>query len=153
MYAAQRFGEARTAFQNALDEDVCPLRALTETREITAEVAASHGVPLVRWADYLETRAENGIAGDDMFHDHVHPTIEANRLLAILIIEQMEQEGLLDFDAGWNEAAIEGVARRVESRIDPEEHARVGEPRQGLRLGGKARGSRADGAARARDGG
>ena len=42
-----RFDEAAQAFAVAIEEDVCPLRALAETNELVAEAAQRDEVPLV----------------------------------------------------------------------------------------------------------
>jgi tetratricopeptide (TPR) repeat protein len=125
LYAASRFAEARASFQVAIDEDVCPLRAPTQSLEIVEEVASARGVPLVRWAEYLQGLSANGITGEEFFLDHVHTTIDANRILALQIIESLHGDGKIDLAASWDEAAIAKVAAQIESQLDPQAHARA----------------------------
>jgi tetratricopeptide (TPR) repeat protein len=47
LYALQRYPEAKQAFQRAIDEDVCPLRMLSEMRPVIREIAAQNQVEVV----------------------------------------------------------------------------------------------------------
>ncbi len=125
LYSASRFAEARESFQTAIDEDVCPLRAPSQSLGIIGEVATARGIPLVAWDQYLQDRAANGIAGEEFFLDHVHTTIAANRTLALQIIELLHSRGEIDLAPSWGEAAIAKVAAEVEGRLDPQAHARA----------------------------
>ncbi len=120
--ALGRSAEAKTAFERARDEDVCPLRALGSLQEIVGEVAEQRGVPWVDFVRLVETRSSQGIPGEDFFLDHVHPTIEGHRLLALELIEVLSREGMVDPAASWSEAAIEQVENQVLGRLDPESH-------------------------------
>ncbi len=83
LYDLRRYPEAKTALRRALDEDICPLRALTPMREIVLEVADQRQAPLIDFARIIEDHSENGVPGADYFHDHVHLTGEGYRLLAL----------------------------------------------------------------------
>jgi tetratricopeptide (TPR) repeat protein len=125
LYASARYDAAREAFQRALDEDICPLRALSETLQTVSDVARERGVPVIEWARHLQARAENGITGEDFFLDHVHPTIEGNRMLALLLIEQFHASGRFEYGPDWNESAIASISERLESSLDATAHARA----------------------------
>jgi len=117
-----RHEEAMQAFARARDEDVCPLRALGEMDGVVREVAAARDVPLVDFVALVSSRAAQGIPGRDVFLDHVHPTIGANRLLALALLEQMRDMGLVHPTASWGADAVARVAERVEASIDPASH-------------------------------
>lgn len=123
------FDGAEADFRAARDEDVCPLRATTRMQEIVREVAGDLDVPLVDYPALLRaeavSRRGHAILGEEFFLDHVHPTIEGHRLLALALVEEMSTMGLLNPEPGWGPAALERVVRRVEARIDPAEHARA----------------------------
>jgi len=123
LQAMSRFDEARRSFRTAIDEDVCPLRALSETADTVAEVAAERDVPLVDWARYLEQQAANGMVGDQFFLDHVHMTIAANRMLAIQIIESLHDRGVFEYGPNWGVPEIARIAAEVEGRLDSRAHA------------------------------
>jgi tetratricopeptide (TPR) repeat protein len=114
---------ARAAFERARDEDVCPLRAPGRVAGIVREVASERGVLLVDFEALATSLAEDGIPGKESFLDHVHPTIEVHRRLAVAVLETMADGGLLRLSPGWGEKAVAEVARRVEDGIDPQAHA------------------------------
>ncbi|MEZ6117810.1 MAG: tetratricopeptide repeat protein [Pirellulaceae bacterium] len=82
---------ALSAFQQALSEDVCPLRAVPEIVLALDEVCDQHNVPLIHFADIVAQQSEHQIPGAAMFLDHVHPTIEGHQLLAMELWNQLVQ--------------------------------------------------------------
>ncbi len=129
LFVLGEYEEAAEALRRARDEDVCPLRALSPVRRTVVEVARDQGKVLVDFADLLERRllAERGhrIAGAEYFLDHVHPTIEGYRVLAVALVEAMIERGTVQPDAGWGEAAVAAVATRVEGGLDRGLHGRA----------------------------
>ncbi|MBW2493742.1 MAG: hypothetical protein JRE43_03235, partial [Deltaproteobacteria bacterium] len=129
LLALDRRDEAAAAFRRARDEDVCPLRALSPMRETVVEVARAKGVTWVDFADFVERRAlaERGLAipGREYFLDHVHPTIEGNRLLAVELVEAMIAQGIVRPSSSWGDEAIARVVSRVEGSIDRKTHAQA----------------------------
>lgn len=129
LLALGRSSEGTRALRRALREDVCPLRALPRLADSVASVARDRAALLVDFDAQMQReatrRAGSGAPGQELFLDHVHPTIEAHRLLAVEIIEALAQDGIVRLDAGWNARAIAQVAERVEARIDREEHAQA----------------------------
>lgn len=118
----EQFAEARAAFTRAREEDVCPLRAITPMFDSIADVAKTRGASVVDFEKLLNDRATNGIPGDDWFLDHVHPTIEGHRQLALALLETLSGMGVAKFASSWNEAATLAVKREVESTLTPEKH-------------------------------
>jgi len=125
LFRLGRRAEAAKAFRRARDEDICPLRAPTRLQEAVREVAKQREVPCVDFARFVEARSEGGIAGKDWFLDHVHPTIEAHRRLALELIDTLERLGIVEKGATWTEQAIARVTRDVEGRIDDAARARA----------------------------
>jgi tetratricopeptide (TPR) repeat protein len=120
--ALSRAGDAKKAFVRARDEDVCPLRALTPMEEIVASVAHEKNVSLVDFAARVEGLSPDGVPGESLFLDHVHPTIDGNRLLARLLLDAMVSHDVVTPSPSWGDAAIEEVVRTVEGRLDPTAH-------------------------------
>ena len=121
-FALGRFDEAKRELITARDEDVCPLRALTPIGQIVAEVAREQQVMLVDFEELLEKRMlsaeKHSILGEEFFLDHVHPTIEGHKLLAVALLETMSRPGLVHPGPDWRDrAASEGLGkhRRWES--------------------------------------
>ena len=124
-----RYQDAKIALQRARDEDVCPLRALTLIGRIVASVAANQRVPLVDFAGLLESRMQKtqgySILGKEYFLDHVHPTIEGHKLLAVALLDAMTEQGLVHPDTNWGDAAIQRIATKIEGGVNQEEHGRA----------------------------
>ncbi len=125
LWELQRPEEARAAFIRARDEDICPLRATTGMCDIVREVARARHVPLVDFVALTQSLAESGVPGADLFLDHVHPTIEGHRQLALQLVDKLSNIGALTPSPNWDAAAVARVTAEVESRIDPEAHARA----------------------------
>jgi len=120
--ALGRHLEAKEAYERARDEDVCPLRALSPMAPIVAEIASQEGLPLVDFERLIADRAEDGVPGQDLFFDHVHPTIDANRWLALALIDAMVDRGIVNPAASWGDEAIDRVRADVERQLDPRAH-------------------------------
>jgi len=122
LWELKRYNEARTAFIRALDEDVCPLRVLTSMLDIVIEVAEERNVPLVDFVGLLERQSEHATPGESLFLDHVHPTIEGNRQLALALLEAMNKQGIVHFTSTWGDAEIKRVMHNVEDHLDRRTH-------------------------------
>jgi tetratricopeptide (TPR) repeat protein len=118
--ATGKFDKAKESYMKAKDEDVCPLRALSPVSEIIRQVGTEYNIPIVDFIKIQETHSPNGIPGASVFLDHVHPTIESHRLLALEIIRTLESEGWIK--PLWNEQSITAVTQDVLSGIEPGEH-------------------------------
>jgi tetratricopeptide (TPR) repeat protein len=125
LLALGRGAEAHAAFQRAMEEDVCPLRAFPEMNDIVREVAQSTGAPLVDFDAYVQGRAEDGIPGARQFLDHVHLNMDGYRELAMLLVDELEREGRLRKGPGWNEGALTAVRIRVEATLDHKARAQT----------------------------
>jgi len=121
-WALGRYDSAKAAFIRARDEDVCPLRALTPMRQIVLDVARQREVPVIDFVDLVARRSKHGIPGDDLFLDHVHPTIEGNRQLAIALIDLLERQGKVHPADGWRDGPLQQVTDKVLGRIDDRAH-------------------------------
>lgn len=119
----QRYDQARAAFEQARDEDICPLRAPTRVRQIVLDVARRQQRPVVDFVELIDRRSDHRLPGDDWFLDHVHPTIEGYRLLSLAILDELARTGLVAPESAWGEEAIAEVKTRVESRLDSRAHA------------------------------
>jgi tetratricopeptide (TPR) repeat protein len=120
LYAHGRYEDARQAYQRALDEDVCPLRATTPIRDAVRNVAEREGLPLVDFEKTVAQNAEHGVPGRDWFTDHVHLTEGGYRLLASEILSALQAQGWAG-GAAPSDAQLAAVAARIEARMD--EHA------------------------------
>lgn len=90
----QRIDEAREAFLKARDEDVCPLRIVSELEEVLLKVAEEERVALVDAYRLFEQHCSSGILDDQLLADHVHPTVFGHQLLASKLHEQLAELGI-----------------------------------------------------------
>jgi tetratricopeptide (TPR) repeat protein len=116
-----RYAEAKAAYERARDEDVCPLRAPREIRQILTRVATERQVPLVDFEALLAARCDHGILDARVFLDHVHPTIEGYRWLALEILKVMERTGIVH--PFWDQEQIQRTTQEVMGRINVKSHA------------------------------
>jgi tetratricopeptide (TPR) repeat protein len=124
LFALDRIEEAAAALRLARDQDICPLRALTPMGRIVTEVARNEGIGLVDFAGLLEQRMQSElghpIPGEEYFLDHVHPTIDGHKVLAVALVQTMIDRGLLHPKAGWEDWAVAKAAATIEGGIDEE---------------------------------
>ncbi len=96
LLALNRFDEAREAFVNAKERDVCPLRILQPMQEAIKKMASQYQVPLVDVSEFFRQRVADGIPGRETFVDHVHPTVHGHQLIAGLLFDQMRKLRLVE---------------------------------------------------------
>ncbi len=122
LYELECYSEAKKAYQRALEEDVCPLRALPKIRRIIKETAAENDVRVVDYQQLTEQQAEHGIPGSEEFLDHVHPTISGHRLLAVELLKAVNEMGIVSLSASWSDEALARITKQVEGRLDEKAH-------------------------------
>ena len=95
LYNLGRYTEARLSYVKARDEDICPLRAITPLHDLVIATAHELNVPVVDFAAIISNRSPNGIPDDAFFIDHVHPTIEGNKILALELLNKIIKLGMI----------------------------------------------------------
>ena len=118
LWELDRYDQAKAAFERAMDEDICPLRAPKAILDIVMEVAEEQNVPVVDFVEMVERQSEHGTPGEKLFLDHVHPTIEGNRQLALSLLETMSGSRIVQLASTWGDAEIERIRQEVESNLD-----------------------------------
>ncbi len=121
--------KAEQALIIARDEDVCPLRALTPVSGILKEVTKDQDVLLIDYVKLLNDRmlGTKGypIPGEELFLDHVHPTIEGHKILALALFRTMQDAGWVQPRVGWDSETIQSVSETIAARIDLEVHGQA----------------------------
>jgi tetratricopeptide (TPR) repeat protein len=120
----QQYAAARLAFEKARDEDVCPLRAVQPLVDIVRAMQQQPGVTVVDFEKLVKQNSEHGLPGDAMFHDHVHPTIAGNQLLAAAIIDELNDLEILSAAADWRDQTLSRVTQQVLASLDRAELGR-----------------------------
>jgi len=122
LFAAARYQEAAVAFDRAVEEDVCPLRALEPINHAVAEAAARDGVPMVDFRDLVaaEMRTQTGqsVPGDELFLDHVHPTVATHGLLARALVDQIGALEIAQLAPAWHDQVGTAVQQEILARVD-----------------------------------
>jgi tetratricopeptide (TPR) repeat protein len=125
--AQGRAAEADAAVVRARDEDVCPLRAISPLVAAVREVAAAQRTPLVDFelllAERMRLEHEHASPGAEYFLDHVHPTVAANRLLALALLDALRSAGVVERAPA--ESEVDVVTRGVESSLDERAQGRA----------------------------
>lgn len=123
------FQAAKAALERSIEEDICPLRAVRSLQETLRQVAEQQSVGIIDFQGLLEQKCfeEQGhrCLGDEYFLDHVHPTIEVHRQLAIWIIDHLQRDGLLNGTPIANrglDTQLKAAEQRIASQIDNQAH-------------------------------
>lgn len=119
LLAAGRQEESLRYFVRAKDEDVCPLRALSEMEDIIREVALEERLELVDFPKLLADK--HGLVpslGLDCFLDHVHPNIQAHGELGWALCEKLHAMGVIGPVKESAELQAK-VDRRVRGQLSP----------------------------------
>lgn len=114
----ERYAEARLAFVRARDEDVCALRAPSFLQRAVIEVGKDEEISVVDFAALAAELSESGIAGADLFLDHVHPTVRGNRELALAILKQLNAGRVLHRRILLTPDVVQRVTSEVEEGVD-----------------------------------
>ena len=80
--ALHRHAAAATAYQRAVDADVCPLRMTSALNAVLRRVSAETKTPLIDFCERIKNESRHGMVDSQWMLDHVHPTIAGHQLLA-----------------------------------------------------------------------
>jgi|GEM_PF-39838 len=113
---------ARSAFYRAKDLDALRFRATEEFNAILHEVAQAKQIPVIRMKYYFEQASRNGLIGDLLMSDHLHPNVTGYFLMAEAFYRTMRQYGaiidtwpqdeprpLAEMMKGWGVTALDTV--------------------------------------------
>lgn len=107
-----RLAEAKAAYQQACDRDVCPLRMTGPLHDALTSVVDATGAALVDARNLLDDGAPGGIPGNDWYLDHVHPNISGHQRIAEALFERLAALGVCHRSPEWNEPARRAARRR-----------------------------------------
>lgn len=127
--ALGRNEEAGTELRRAVIEDVCPLRALPSINRAIRDTAQRDAVALVDFEAVLEDRTETTLGhrnpGDEVFMDHVHPTVRTHGLLGRALLDQLAAMDVAPRSIAEGSQADLAVRREVEGKVDQQAYARA----------------------------
>ena len=93
--------QALEAYRRAQELDICPLRMLDSMRDALWRIAAEFRTPVVDVQAEFERRCPEGIVGEYLMLDHVHPSIRGHQIIANLLTDAMIQIGRVVPQDGW----------------------------------------------------
>ncbi|MFZ5832247.1 MAG: SGNH/GDSL hydrolase family protein [Planctomycetota bacterium] len=99
--ALGRIDEARAAYMQAKENDVCPLRTLEPMNRIVLEVSDETATPLLDVRRMFEDLSEHRLPGTFLLVDHIHPSIRGHQIIAEATVKLLEREGLARPSEGW----------------------------------------------------
>ena len=106
---------ARKEFVRARDEDICPLRIITPLEQSIREVTEKTGTPLIDAHQLLEQHCRDGILGDYLLVDHVHPSFRGHQLIANALVEAMSAQKWVSLPADWKARSETAYAKHFAS--------------------------------------
>lgn len=107
-WEAGELTQARQLLVRAKDNDVCPLRALSEMQAAVKQIAAQTHVPLLDADQLFSDRSEAGMVGNKWLVDHVHPNIEGHQLLGEALCDLILREAwLTETKSDWRSQRTE----------------------------------------------
>ena len=123
--ALQNYPEAKILFRKALDEDICPLRALTPLREITRVAALETKSHYMDFVDIMEKKTQrdqgHNILGEPDFLDHVHLNVEDYGILAHGIFDELVRMNVVHPSASFTQNGMAQVHTKIMARLTPSE--------------------------------
>jgi len=103
--------KAYQMFLNAKEEDVVPLRALSVFNESLRQIALEEQAALADVEATFRRVSPDGLPGDNLFVDHVHPGIEGQQLIAWVILNAATKVNVVPLDkSSWQEQHLDARA-------------------------------------------
>jgi len=104
-----RYDEARAAYLAAKDRDELRFRAPEEIEAILREVAAEQGAHVVEVREAFRSESPNGIVGDELMLEHLHPNVDGYFLLADAFYQALREQKVI---GSWERRVGRGQARQ-----------------------------------------
>lgn len=98
------FEAAKTEYYRAKDLDALRFRAAEDFNEIIHDVAAEFNTPVVPMKSYFENASPNGLIGNNLMLEHLHPNIDGYFLMADAFFDAMRQHSFIAAD--WEASRI-----------------------------------------------
>jgi len=93
--ALSRFEEAREAYLAAKDRDELRFRAPEEIDAILRQVAEEQGAHVVEVREAFRRESPNGIVGNELMLEHLHPNVDGYFLLADAFYRALQEHGAI----------------------------------------------------------
>ena len=94
-FASQNLKVADSLFRYAKDLDGLRFRAPEKINTIIKNIARDFSVPIIDADSLFAALSEDGIVGDNLMTDHLHPTLEGNKAIGDLFYKKMRERNIL----------------------------------------------------------
>ncbi len=111
--ALGRYSEAARDYRAARDLDGIPFRAPAEINAVIRRTAARSGAVLAPVEQAFDAAARNGIPGNDLFYEHLHPRAEGQDLIAGAVVRALYDRGLVAPCDAWHREADGTATERI----------------------------------------
>ncbi len=117
--------EAYQHFVSARDLDGYPMRCLTAFQQVYREVAARHHCVFIDGQAYFHAIGQNGLLGDDLFQDAMHPSLRGQIALAQAVLHSLRERRAFGWPAEDSPRIIDPSVCAAHFGLDREtwEHA------------------------------
>ncbi len=100
-------GEAYRHFISARDLDGYPMRCLTDFQEVYRDVASRHDCVYIDGQSYFHTIGRDGLLGDELFQDAMHPSLRGQIALAQAILYSLRVRRAFGWPADMSPRVID----------------------------------------------
>ncbi|WP_067030181.1 SGNH/GDSL hydrolase family protein [Allomuricauda sp. CP2A] len=95
-YLEKEPDSAKKYLHLAKELDLLRFRAPEQINDVITELAQDHNLPLVDMKNIFESKVPNGILGDELVAEHVHPNVEGYFVMADAFYEKIKDLKLLE---------------------------------------------------------
>ena len=110
---SQQYAEAKNCFRKAIDLDGFPLRATSVIAEIYHKLSARYQVPLLDARELLLPLSKTTLFGNQLFHDHCHPTLPGHIAIADAVFDSLVESPL--WQKNMKQRGLKPSPLRIES--------------------------------------
>ncbi len=86
---------AKALFVYAKELDALRFRVTEKINDVIIRVCNEYGYPVIKSDSLLNSASKDGITGDEMMTDHLHPNVKGYQLIGNLFFSEMKKEGFL----------------------------------------------------------
>ncbi len=96
-----RYSDARQEYILAKDYDGLRFRASSDFNRVVAEVCSTFNIPVANAERTFAQESPNGIVGNELMLEHLHPNVKGYSLIAKAFVEAMAEDGRIAPREKW----------------------------------------------------
>jgi len=129
----RQYDKARAAYYRAKDLDALRFRATEDFNDIIRSAAAAFGAPVVPMQAVFTESSPNGLVGNTLIHEHLHPNIAGYFLMAEAFFHACEDENWDEVKKFW---PVSDIPQRIKDILGGLKLISLGDPFQSGRYPG-----------------